>query len=191
MLPDTRLRAALDLAIQASPYNRAINPQRYNMLLSRLAERFEEKTDTREARSTCTLPSGRVSAGNPQETDAMTTKLSAEQSKTASGILTKLDETAKEIQASYEKLGLPLKDAKKMVNALDRIADDFEINAFGEESWENRRQEIEDKTAAVYQRDPDESYMDTFQNPHQPHQVDADEPYMDAFSDDDSWSEGE
>jgi len=36
-LPDMQLRAALDLAIQSSPYNRAINPQTYNILLARLA----------------------------------------------------------------------------------------------------------------------------------------------------------
>jgi len=180
MLPDARFRAALDLAIQASPYNRAIDPSRYNMLLGRLSG---EETLNREAKSTCASPPCEVHASDQRETDTMTTKLSAEQKKMASSVLTKLDETAREIQAGYNQWGLPMEEAKKMVNALDRMADNFEINAFGRESWERRRREV---MGAVHQRDSDEPYMDTFRNPHQPVQTDADEPFMNAYNDDQS-----
>lgn len=115
----------------------------------------------------------------------MPTKLSAEQSKQASDILTTLDNVAEIVKAKFASWGMDQDEAKQVVNGLDEVADNFERSTFGEESFQHRQQEV---LAAVLQRDPDEPYMDTFQNPHQPIQTDADEPYMGAYGDDQSSS---
>lgn len=113
----------------------------------------------------------------------MTTKLSAEQVKQASTILTNLDNLAETVKAKFASWGMTQEQAKTVVNGLDKVADDFERSTFGEESLKRRQQEV---VAAVLQRDSDEPYMDTFKNPHQPIQTDADEPYMGAYGDDQS-----
>jgi len=187
---DQQFRAALDLAIQVSIYNRKIHPAVYNMLLARLAGEPEPgpgQTLQTVRGSTC-APSGAgdilpgQGPGKSTET-TMTTKLSAEQSKQASDILTHLDNLALAVKAKFASWGMTQEDAKKVVNGLDSVADNFERATFGEESLQKRQAEI---CAAVIQRDSDEPYMDTFQNPHQPVQTDADEPYMGAYGDDQS-----
>ena len=115
----------------------------------------------------------------------MTTKLSAEQSKTASDILGRLDKVASDIQKNHTMWGMSFEAAKGLVNHIDQIADDFEKKAFGEESLKRRQVEIL-KTAEVIQRDSDEPYMDSFVVDQGVVQAEADEPYMGAYADDQS-----
>ena len=115
----------------------------------------------------------------------MPTKLSAEQTKTVNTILAHLDKAAGDIQANHESLGIPFETAKEIVQGLDKTADELETHAFGQESFERRQIEIL-KKAKVIQRDADEPYMATFENPMAPIQTDADEPYMQAYADDQS-----
>lgn len=117
----------------------------------------------------------------------MPSKLSAEQVKTINTILAHLDKAAEEIQANHEALGIPFDLAKEAVNNLDKTADELETSAFGQASLERRQVELL-KEAKVIQRDGDEPYMMTFENPQKPLQTDADEPYMQAYGDDQSSS---
>lgn len=94
-------------------------------------------------------------------------------------ILARLDKLAGYIQKNASAWGIPFDDAKGMVNDLDRTADEIETAAFGVESFQTRQ-------AEVIQKESDEPYMATFENPQSPHQVEADEPYMSAYSSDDS-----
>lgn len=177
MIPDQQFRAALDYAIQTGIYNRAINPTLYNMLLARLAgwpEPGPEQTLLTIRGSTCEVPTFRSTA--------MTVK-NADHSKYASDILGRIDKLAADIQTHHASWGMSMDEAKDVVNHLDTVADNFEQAAFGTESFENRRTEI---LAAVLQSDPDEPYMQSFRNIHQPVKTDADEPYMGAYNDDQS-----
>ncbi len=61
LVPDARLRAALDLAIYAGPYNGQIQPTVYNMLLSRLGKPPAKSVAAREK-----------TAGHSYETERMT-----------------------------------------------------------------------------------------------------------------------
>ena len=111
----------------------------------------------------------------------------------ANRALYRLDRIAGTIRANYKAWGMPVEDAKAMVNALDQTLDEIEVAAFGAESLADRqvvvmqhlqaaqRQAGTQRQAEVVHRDPDEPYMDTFKNPMQPHQVEADEPYMKAY----------
>lgn len=181
-VPDAKLRAALDYAIQTSPYQRAINPTLYNQLLARLAKVPQPgpgntlltiRGTAQQRGSTCENPTSRRQA-------AMAVK-TAEQSKYASNILGRLDKLAQDIQEHHASWGMSMGQAKSVVNHLDAVADDFEKLAFGEASLQKRQHEV---LAAVIQRDTDEAYMDNFQSPTQPIQTDADEPYMSAYNDD-------
>lgn len=132
-------------------------------------------------------------------------RLSNEQRGKANQILSRMDKLAGAIQKNHAKWGLSFKQAKELVVSLDRVADETEAFLFGQDSLSRRQAEIavqdEDfakeaqrivgdevftKAARVIQRDSDEAYMDTFQNPMKPIETDADEPYMDAYSDDQS-----
>jgi hypothetical protein len=115
----------------------------------------------------------------------MTTKLSAEQAKTASELLGRLDKIALEIQSNHASWGMSLDEARPLVNGLDKLADDLEARFFGASSLQRRQVEVL-KTAKVIQQDSDESYMKTFNSPTAPLQTDADEPYMSAYADDDT-----
>ncbi len=94
-------------------------------------------------------------------------------------ILQGLDKLAEETQANYETAGLTFEAAKAIVNRIDKLADEIEISSFGKESFLARR-------AEVIQKDSDEKYMGTFENPMAPVQLESDEPYMKAYSDDQS-----
>lgn len=115
----------------------------------------------------------------------MTTKLSEDQSKTASEILGRLDRVAKDIQDRHASWGMSFEAAKDLVNHIDRVADQFELATFGEESLVRRAAEVL-KTAKVVQREPDEAYMDSFATIHGIEQAEGDEPYMAAYRDDQS-----
>lgn len=99
--------------------------------------------------------------------------------KEANEALGRLDRIAHNIQAHHEEWGMPFEAAKAMVNDIDKTADAIEVASFGQESFLRRQ-------AEVIQRDPDESYMDTFKNPMAPVQTESDEPYMKAYGDDQS-----
>ena len=97
----------------------------------------------------------------------------------ANAILGRLDKISTYIQKNAEKMGMPFEDAKGIVNDLDRTADEIELAAFGKDSMLQRQ-------AEVIQKESDEPYMATFENPQSPVQTEADEPYMSAYSSDDS-----
>jgi hypothetical protein len=170
---DTQLRAALDLSIQTNNYRNAIHPKVYNDLLARLAGKPADETLLT------------VTAGEPVSETVRSEMPKVEfENKTADRLLARLDRVASMIQdkhqsEKWDKSGMPFEAAKAIVNEIDRIADELELAAYGEESMVTRQ-------AQVLQREPDEPYMDTFQNPQSPHQTEADEPYMQAFSSDDS-----
>ena len=111
-------------------------------------------------------------------------------SQDADRILARLDRIAATVQDKYASWGMPFEQAKQIVNALDKTADEIEAASFGGESLARRKAEILGKTAAVLQREADEPYMDTFKNPMQPRQVDADEKYMSLYKDDQSSAVG-
>jgi len=290
-LPDTQLRAALDLSIQSSPYNRAICPEKYNMLLARLANLPPEGFLGETLRSATVLvrtaghsyivekmsvviygagpfnldvtraiqkhyfqyrddegqvhddgfvhidnvnygkgggrlqeeqgifPEGLLQVSFPKGSAAEAFKaiqavcrkhkLSAEKAKPgykptsrqvpgfkprkkkmpglagrragAERALTRLDAVAKWVEQDHKKLGMSFDAAKGFVNALDRTADEIEREAFGDEALQRRQVKV---LSSVIKRDPDESYMDTFNSPHEPHQTDPDESYMDLYDDD-------
>ena len=132
-------------------------------------------------------------------------RLSNEQKGKADQLLGRLDKVADVIQKNASKWGIPFDEAKKIVNTLDKVADDAEAVIYGEDSLHTRQAEVllndadftkaakanlgEEtftKAAKVIQRDSDEPYMDTFINPMKPIQTDADEPYMSAYGDDQS-----
>jgi len=115
----------------------------------------------------------------------MSTKLSADQRNAANELLGRLDKLATSIQENYASWGMTMTAAKPIVNEIDKVADEVEKFAFGDESLGRRQVEVL-KSAKVIQKDSDEKYMDTFNAPMAPHQTDADEPYMAAYKDDQS-----
>lgn len=89
----------------------------------------------------------------------------------ANKILTNLDTAAGRIEglAKAGKIGSHL--ASSLLKEIDGFADRFEVAAFGADSLKRR-------IAKVIKRDPDEKYMDTFENPVKPLKTDADEEFM-------------
>ena len=180
---DTQLRAALDLAIDTEGYASVLHPTQYNNLLARLAGEPQDETlltvtaFAEDERSTTarmmTMPKDTVELKQAQ----------------ADHFLARLDRMASTVQAKHEQWGMPLVAAKELVNAIDKLADEFEKTAYGEQSLTIRQASIvlgTERTAEVIQRDSDEKYMDTFANPQKPIQTEADEPYMSAYDTDDS-----
>jgi hypothetical protein len=110
-------------------------------------------------------------------------KLSNEQITQANQILGTFDNLAKGVQTRYASWGMSQEEAKRVVNALDKAADEFEASVFGQSSLQARQIEVL-KQAKVILKDSDEPYMDTFNNPTKPIQTDGDEPYMAAYRDD-------
>lgn len=113
--------------------------------------------------------------------DQTMNKLSAAQSKNASSVLSSLDGMSGYLQNHYAGLGLNFETAKKIVNALDKCADDLEVGVFGPESFEHRKREV---LAAALEIEPDEPYMNSFNSPQGPIQTDSDEPYMAEYQTD-------
>lgn len=177
MLPDTRFRAALDLAIRSAEdgrYGDVINPDLYNMLLAKLA--VEKKTDP--------LLTIRESSINQSEGIVMSMKFAKEE---ASQILGRLDHMAASIQDNHEKWKIPFVVAKALVNSIDKVADEIELASMGPESLLKRQVHTLAKEGKVVRKDADEGYMDTFNAPMAPIQTDADEnSYMSLFKDDQS-----
>jgi hypothetical protein len=89
----------------------------------------------------------------------------------ANRILTNLEHTATEIEKLAKAGHIDARLAAGLSEKIDAFSDRFEIAAYGEESFRARQ-------AKVLQRDKDEPYMDTFDNPNKVLQSDKDEPYM-------------
>jgi len=157
-----KLSSALDLAVYESPYASAIDYTTYTMLLDRLSASVGE---TKTAKSFLRRDGERTMAKSVDE------------------ILGNLDKCAAAIQADHQTWGLSFEQARGLVNHLDKVADDFELAAYGKGSLVRRQREV---LAKVLQQDGDEPYMGSFEVQHGLVQSDADEPYMDAFSDDQS-----
>lgn len=179
MPKDQWFRSALDLALKETGY--IVDPLTYNQLLSKLTGAKDQTGGTVPG-----VVAGDSTFNPPSRGDKTMKKLSAEQSKAASTVLARMDQISEYLQKNYAGLGIEFDEAKKVVNALDMCADDFEKAAFGEESFEHRRQEVmaANKEAEVIQRDSDEPYMDAFNNPSGTKQTDSDEPYMSTYNTD-------
>jgi len=162
---DTRYRAALDHSIHELGLDRKIHPRTYDNLLTRLAGASKTAKDTLMSEKTVTLKTASVDA-----------------------TLESLDKVAAAIQANCEAWGMPFGLAKALTNKLDKMADELETAAYGEESVLNRQASVLGfaKEAEVLERDSDEPYMDTFNAPMRTHQSDSDEAFMAAFNDDQS-----
>lgn len=91
--------------------------------------------------------------------------------KIASQILAKLDSTAKTVEELRDAGAMGSREAGELLHKIDGFADRFQVAHFGEESFRGFQ-------AKVLERDSDEPWMDTFQNPQKPIEVDPDEPYM-------------
>lgn len=157
---DAGLREALDYAIYTSPFQGSVSASSYESMLGELSR-------------LATTTKGTV----PMKT------VSASQAKLASQVLETFDKMADYVQANYTKLGMSHADAKRVVNALDRTADKFEVATLGEESFAARQ-------AEVLERDSEEPYVQTFEAPTRVHQSDKDEPYMGLFNDDQTTAVG-
>jgi hypothetical protein len=196
LVPDTKFRAALDLAIRSvgeGRYSGAITASLYNDLLARLAGENRDETlltiraAKRNPKPVVSSQQSEPVSAAPQPEDVMTTnKISREE---ANQKLAQHDRAAALVQRDFEKWAkvtpeLNFEMAKIIVNALDKEADRTEVEAFGVDSFQTRQETI--VTAKVIQKDSDEGYMGTFDSPMSVHQKDADEGYMSQFEDDQS-----
>lgn len=91
-------------------------------------------------------------------------------------VLANLDDTATRIGALVKEGKMDARLASSIVRDIDAFADKFEIAAFGQESFNARRAKM--RQAKVIEHDPDEKYMETFQNTVKPLETDPDEGYM-------------
>ena len=178
-IPDVRCRAALDLAIRTvgeGKYSARVTAPEYNSLLAKLLKVPSEGTllTQHTARESPYIPAG-TGTGDTTMFDK----------KQADATLARLDKLAATIQAKHADWGMPFEQAREIVNAIDKTADEIETAAFGKDSLQRRQVEIL-RQAKVIQQDADEGYMGTFNAPSAPHQVDADEPYMSLYRDDQS-----
>jgi len=113
----------------------------------------------------------------------MTAKFAQEE---ASKVLSRLDRIAQVVQDNHEKWGMNFEAARAVVNEIDKVADEVEKLAYGEEHMFKRQVHVL-REAKVLQKDTDEGYMNTFDAPMAPIQTDADEnEYMSLFKDDQS-----
>jgi hypothetical protein len=92
----------------------------------------------------------------------------------ASKMLTRLDTIASRVETLTKEGKLQPRTAGELLKHIDTFADNLQIAAYGKEAFEAFRA----KVAKVIQKDPDEKYMDTFDNPIKPIQTDPDEGYM-------------
>lgn len=191
---------ALELAVRSGPYT--VDIQTFGELVARLSGSSHAAARSSFAPAHDTNPIRETDNGVRQML-----RLSSEQKSAANEILGQIDALAEAIKTHRAKMGMSFQDAKKMVNHLDRIADNTEALLFGESSLRARQAEVAvlnddfrqdaltnglltakqiSKAAKVLQRDSDEPYMDTFKNPMSPIETDSDEPYMSAYGDDQS-----
>jgi len=96
------------------------------------------------------------------------------QKNVANRVLANLDETANKIDSLVKAGKINPKVASSLVRDIDTFADRFQVAAFGPGSLKRHSE----KVAKVLQKDSDEPYMNTFDNPNKVIQSDSDEPYM-------------
>jgi len=89
----------------------------------------------------------------------------------ANKILTSLDDAAGRLAELAKSGKIDPRLASSLVRDIDGFADKFEVAAFGADSLKRR-------IAKVIKRDPDEKYMETFENVNKPLKTDADEEFM-------------
>lgn len=171
MDPETKYRAALDLAIcGAGPTTSTdLDPMVYNRLLAKLSGRSEPGVGKNTLLTIQSSTRGTV--------------MTKEQKTAVDTVLSNLDTAANTIQERHASWGMPFETAKGLVNHLDKVADRVEAGMYGRGSLVRRQVETL-KNAKVLKSDSDEPYMSTFNSPSKPIQTDADEPYMAAYADD-------
>ena len=89
----------------------------------------------------------------------------------AGKILSRLESTANDVETLAKAGKIDPKVAAELTRNIDSFSDRLEIAAFGQDAFNARR-------AKVLQRDPDEPWMDTFENPQKVIEGEPDEPYM-------------
>lgn len=89
----------------------------------------------------------------------------------AGKILSRLEATANDVEELAKAGKIDPRVASELTQNIDQFSDKFEIAVFGEAAFKARQ-------AKVIQRDPDEGYMDTFENPQKVIEGEPDEPYM-------------
>jgi len=102
--------------------------------------------------------------------------MTPEKKQVVNKILANLDDTAQRIDNLVKEGKLDPKVASSITREIDAFADKFEVAAYGVESFKKRQAQL--RQAKVIERDPDEKYMETFQNPVKPIETEPDEPYM-------------
>jgi len=96
------------------------------------------------------------------------------QKQVANKVLANLDETANKIDLLAKAGKMDPRVAAALTRDIDTFADRFQVAAFGKDALKRHAT----KVAKVLQKDSDEKYMDTFDNPNKVIQSDSDEPYM-------------
>ena len=96
------------------------------------------------------------------------------QKQIANRVLANLDETANKIDSLAKSGKIDPRLAASLTRDIDAFSDKFHVAAFGSDSL--KRHAL--KVAKVIQKDSDEGYMDTFNNPNKVIQSDADETFM-------------
>jgi len=96
------------------------------------------------------------------------------QKKIANRVLTNLDHAAGKLEGLAKAGKIDPRLASTLIHELDAFADRFESKAYGQKNLEARKS----KLAKVIQKDKDEAYMDTFENPNKVVEGDDDEAYM-------------
>jgi hypothetical protein len=96
------------------------------------------------------------------------------QKQIANKILANLDETADKIDGLAKSGKIDPRLAASLTRDIDAFSDKFHVAAFGSASL--KRHAL--KVAKVIQKDSDEPYMNTFDNPNKVIQSDADETFM-------------
>lgn len=102
--------------------------------------------------------------------------------KIANSVLTTLDRTASKIQHLIATGKIEPRAASALILEIDGYADRFQVAAFGADKLAAYRS----KVSKVLQKDSDEKFMDTFDNPNKVIQSDADEAFMKEFDTDNS-----
>lgn len=92
----------------------------------------------------------------------------------ASRTLNRLDSIAARIEKLKAEGKLNPKVAAELLHNVDTFADKLQIAAYGKGNF----MAFQAKVAKVIQKDPDEKYMDTYDNPNKVIESDSDEPYM-------------
>ena len=94
--------------------------------------------------------------------------------KIANRVLTNLDHTASRIEALAKQGKIEPRTASALVREIDTFADKFQVAAYGLDKFRALQ-------AHVLQRDSDEKFMDTFENPNKLISGDSDEGFMKEF----------